>query len=399
MQLLGVTLWDGLEERGVCDLTWNGDSLERVAPSDRSESRGLAVIPGLIDTHVHILFGPAGVKTADPTMWRLTTPRSEQTLHGSAHAIGALQGGVTTLRDMAGGRAQFALSRALRDRVVKGPRLLVHGMVGMTAGHNDMFTPPSIRHRSNVADGATACRTLVRQHARAGAHGIKIATSGGVLSLSGDALGWRNYTDEEIAAIVDEAHALDLPVGAHAHTERGVQVALDHGVDSIEHGSMITEPQAREAASRGVTIAPTLSLHDMVLNHSSSLTPDQRQKASEVVSKRTVCLRAAAEAGVEFVLGTDADGVYTPFDGAMAEMRLMESTLGLTPEQVLISATSRAARAIRMEGLLGKLTAGYAADFVVLKGAPWRVISDLRQENIVAVVSHGEVVVGRLPDD
>jgi imidazolonepropionase-like amidohydrolase len=394
--LRGITVWDGDELRGPSDVTWDGRLITEVRPSSGTVAEGLAVIPGLIDTHVHTMFGPASGAPEDPVAWRLRATDAERVLHAAAHAVRAFRGGVTTLRDMAGDASHMIVSQAFESDLLTGPRLFVCGMVGVTGGHNDSFTPSTVRPRRNVADGPYACRALVREHARSGVHGIKVATGGGVLS-SGSSLDWRNYTPEEIEAIVDEAHSLGLPVAAHAHTEKSIQIALDAGVDSIEHASMVTDSQARQIASNNLTIAPTLGLIDKIVNGEVSVEPEKRRKATELAAGRERRLREAAEAGVSFVLGTDADGFFTPFDEAMNEVQRMHRILGLSPEQALRSATSRAAHAVRKGDTLGRVAEGYAADFVVLKGRPWEDINELATSNIVAVVSRGAVVVGELP--
>jgi imidazolonepropionase-like amidohydrolase len=246
MLLDGIDIWDGRRAPGPSRIRWEGDRIVEVAPVPASSWPELSVIPGLVDTHVHLI-GHAGPGSSDFLTWPLTTTRGEQVLHGVAHAQRALRGGVTTLRDLAGDEAQIAIGRVFAQGVLPGPRVVVHSVVGMTAGHNDLFTPPAVAARKPTADGPDECRRLVRTWARAGADGIKIATSGGVLS-TGDRNSWRNYTRAEIRAVLDEAHALSLPVAAHAHSVEGIQVALEEGVDSIEHATLITAEQADAVA-------------------------------------------------------------------------------------------------------------------------------------------------------
>lgn len=132
--------------------------------------------------------------------------------------------------------------------MVAGPRLLAYGPVGMTAGHGDLFTPPMLKERPPVADGPVECRRLVRQWVRAGALGIKVYTSGGILSV-GDHVGWRNHTVEELVATLDEAHALGRPGAAHTHTTEGLTMALAAGVDSIEHGRASPQSTTRRCST------------------------------------------------------------------------------------------------------------------------------------------------------
>jgi len=294
---LALDVWDGARHLGASRVHLSriaGDAVvDSIEPDAAVSSRSsLSLIPGLIDTHVH-LAGYAGDGHPDFLSWPLVTRPEEQVLHALANARTALAAGVTTLRDLSADEVQFSLRRALDGGVVEGPRLQAYGMVGMTAGHADMFIPPAFPLRKPTADGPDACRALVRHWARAGADGIKIATSGGVLSV-GDKSAWRNYTRAEIAAIVDEAHALGMRVAAHAHTAEGIQIALAEGVDSIEHGTLITGEQAVAAVSAGVTVAPTLLINDVIAAGGAGASPEQAQKAAELVGRRDALLRAAA---------------------------------------------------------------------------------------------------------
>ncbi len=342
---------------------------------------------------MHLIGESTGARV-DFLTWPLTTRAEERVLHGLANARQALAAGITTLRDLAADDVQFSLRRALDAGVVPGPRLLAHGMVGMTGGHADLFTPPAIVERPPVADGPDACRRLVRHWGRAGADGIKIATSGGVLSV-GDRPSWRGYTRDEIAAIIDEAHALGMRVAAHAHSEAGIEVAIVEGVDSIEHGTLITSDQAVRAAAAGVTVAPTLLINDRIAQGRGAST-EQTGKARELVAQRDERLRAAAGLGVDFVLGTDANGFHVRLGEQAAELRRMAQVLGWSPERTLAAATSRAADAIGRPDL-GRLAPGAKADLLIVAGRPWEDLDALRPERMVAVICRGEVVAGALP--
>ncbi|MCU1473886.1 amidohydrolase family protein [Amnibacterium sp.] len=192
-RIAGVELWDGERVRGPVELRLRAVGADAVVDAvEPAPTARCAAIPGLIDTHVHLIGQSTGA-AVDFLTWPLVTRPEERVLHGLANARAALAGGVTTLRDLAADDMQFSLRRALDAGVVPGPRLLAYGMVGMTAGHADLVTPAAIANRPPVADGPDECRRLVRHWARAGADGIKIATSGGVLSV-GDRAAWRNHT-------------------------------------------------------------------------------------------------------------------------------------------------------------------------------------------------------------
>jgi imidazolonepropionase-like amidohydrolase len=395
--LRGIPVFDGFEPLGPCDVEWQGDQVVRVEPGVRPGPWGdLCLLPGLIDTHVHLL-GYAGTEPVDYLTWHLVTPLSERVLHGASHAQRAFKAGVTTLRDMAGGEGQISLRRAFEMDLLCGPRLKVHGLVGMTGGHGDLFTPPFAPVREPTADGPDACRRLVRTFARMGADGIKITTSGGVLS-TGDRSEWRNYTPAEIEAIVDEAHALGMPVAAHAHTPQGIQAALDAGVDSLEHATLLTSEQARVCAQRGLPVAPTLLILRRIVEGKGTAPAESRRKAEALYAQRHDRLREARRLGVRLVLGTDANGVHMPFGLEMDEVQEMARELDLSPVEALRAATAYAAQAVGEGHRLGRVARGYAADLLVMQGRPWEELRHLSPQNLKAVVAKGRVVHGSLEE-
>ncbi|WP_327091760.1 amidohydrolase family protein [Nonomuraea sp. NBC_01738] len=393
MRLDGIPLWDGTEYRGPVDISWEPDRVGDIRPATQRHDE-LCVLPGLVDTHVHLIGYAGHGPMPDFATWPLTTTRDEQVLHGVAHAQRAMRHGVTTLRDLAGDEAQIGLRRAFDTGVLPGPRIRVHGVVGMTAGHNDLFVPPAVPARKPTADGPDECRKLVRIWARAGMDGIKLTTSGGVLSI-GDKNGWRNYTRDEIRAVVDEAHALGMLVASHAHSEEGIRVAVEEGVDSIEHGTLLPADLAETLAGRGTPVAPTLLINEAIAEGRVPVSAEAMDKAAELVARRNVLLAEAARAGVRFVLGTDANGHHVQFGDQLAEVVHMTRILGMSPEAALRAATSDAADAIGMP--VGRLSPGAPADLIVLRGRPWERIEDLATGNIVAVVSRGRLVAGELP--
>lgn len=397
-RISGLALWDGDADRGTSTLEWTGDRIDSVTPSEASTSADAAeysIIPGLIDTHVH-LDSSAGAAPGDWMTWPLITPASERSLHVLAHARRAAAAGVTTLRDLAGSEVQLSAARALDAGLIPGPRVLVHGPVGMTAGHGDLFVPPHYPHRAPVADSPDECRKLVREWARQGVDGIKIFTSGGVLSI-GDKVGWRNQTPQEIAATVDEAHALGMLVAAHTHTADGVDIALEFEVDSIEHGTGILERHWDTLLERNIPVAPTLLINDAIAQRRIAVSDDAAEKGQAVVAERDANFVGAAAAGIRFVLGTDANGIFVRFGDQLEELRLMRSAFGWSAERALKAGTSDAADAIRLTTRTGRLQTGLGADFIVVRGRPWEDLDVLTSENIVAVVARGELVAGSIP--
>ena len=396
--LAAVQVWDGETDRGVCTLSWRDGRIVAIEPTPEVTAE-FSVIPGLIDTHVHLLGFAGGrdrVRGFDTFTWPLVTRREEQVLHAAAHCQRALHAGVTTLRDLAADEAQAGLARVFDAGILPGPRLLASGPVGMTAGHLDLFTPRAVTDRPPTADSPDACRKLVRHWARAGLTGIKIYTSGGVLSI-GDAVGWRNHTRAEIAATVDEAHALSMTVAAHTHSAPGIDIALAERVDSIEHGTAITPEQADRVAAAGITVAPTLLINDMIARAEVPVSDEARTIAAELMPTRDTGLRAAAERGVQFVLGTDANGYFLEFGDQWRELRRMAEVLGYSAAQALRAGTSAAARALRLDSVTGMLRPGLAADLVVMRGRPWAQVADLDVAGVVGVVARGAPVPTAAP--
>jgi imidazolonepropionase-like amidohydrolase len=395
--LAAVAVWDGLADIGTRSLSWSSGVFSVFG--DASGAAEYSVIPGLVDTHVHLLGyagGRANAKGFDTFTWPLVTIREEQTLHATANAQRAMRFGVTTLRDLGADESQAAIARVFESGILPGPRLLASGPVGMTAGHLDLFTPRAVADRPPTADSPDACRALVRRWARAGLTGIKTYTSGGVLSM-GDKVAWRNHTRAEIAATVDEAHALGMLVACHTHSAEGIQIALDEGMDSIEHGTGMTPEQADVLAERGVPVAPTLLINDMIARAEVPVSAEAQSIAAALVSVRDSRLREAADAGVRFVLGTDANGYFLEFGDQWRELGRMTEVLGYSPARALRAATSDAAAAVGLGASVGRISVGFGADFLLMKGRPWEDAAMLTADNIVAVVCRGQVVAGTLP--
>ncbi|MCA0295540.1 MAG: amidohydrolase family protein [Actinobacteria bacterium] len=387
---LVAEVFDGERVRGLCRVRWRDGVIEEVAelaPDQAPDGPRRYLVPGLVDTHVHLLgFAGADKTRVDGFTWPLVTTREEQTLHVAANCRQALRRGVTTLRELSGDRVQVAVARAFDAGLLPGPRVLVGGPVGMTAGHGDLFTPPAVADRPPVADSPDECRKLVRTWARDGLHAIKIYTSGGVLSI-GDQVGWRNQTRAELAATVDEAHALGMPVACHAHSAEGIAIALELGVDSLEHASQLTPAQADELAARGIPVAPTLLINDLIAAGRFGSSPEATAIAAELVTSRDERFADAARRGVDFVLGTDASGYFVRHGEQSLELQAMSRVFGWDAVRTLAAATSRAAAAIGLGERVGRVAVGLAADFVVTDAAPWE---DLRVlDGDLEVVSRG----------
>ncbi len=375
-----------------------GPSASINLPSDLTihNVSGMTVLPGLIDGHVH-LRSFAGRGHQDVHLWNVLTFIEEQTVHCAANAITAMESGVTSVRDMAGGRPEIAVRHVMEQGILPGARIVVCGFVGMTAGHGDMFVPPIMEQRMwPPADGIDACRKLIREYARDGADFIKLCTSGGVLSI-GDKSEWRNYTMEETRAIVDEAHALGKPVAAHAHTRDGIHQALVAGVDTLEHGTHLDDELIEMMLERNTWLCPTLAIGDFILTHGEErgVPAESLAKSRETDGHRQESMRKAYTAGVRIFMGTDSCNTMA-FGGHARELQLMHERIGMTAMETIVASTSAAANAIGLGDITGSLSMGKMADMLVVDGDP---LSDLRilqeRSKLLGVIKEGSVLVDR----
>lgn len=359
---------------------------------------GKTLMPGLVDAHVHTLAN-AGPSTSDLQSWQYRTPYGEQTVHGIKNLVTALEAGVSTVRDMAGGAPEAAMKRGVQEVGLPTARMVSCGMVGMTGGHADMFFPGLSQRRPwPTADGRDECRKAVRAYARMGHDQIKICTSAGVLS-QGDKEGWRNYTDEEIATITDEAHALGMRVSSHAHSQDGIERALRNGVDTIEHASDLTPQLIDLLLETGAIICPTLSIMNFMLSHGPArgVTPDSMSKAASVHSRHVEGIQAAFQAGVPIAGGTDSC-ITMPFGDHARELELLVEHVGMSSHQALTAMTQTSAEVCGLGDEIGSLAPGKLADFLIVDGNPLADVSILQDKSrILSVWKDGKERVSRWP--
>lgn len=344
------------------------------------------VMPGLIDTHVHLMSIPGNA------YWRdAVDPDDYMTLIGARNALTTLRAGFTTVRDLgSGGTTGFSLKRAIDEGVIPGPRVLVSGApLSTIGGHGDVagFRPEvmAVLDGHNTCTGAEQCAARVRELARAGADVIKFHATGGVLSQGDRHLG-QSFTDEEMRAIVSTAHALDLKVAAHAHADEGIAAAVRAGVDSIEHGTFASPATIQLMRQRGTTLVPTLMAfvgirERLGRNIYTPIVENKVRMTLEVVGRTA---RLAHEAGVPVVFGTDA-GVYDHGRNAGEFTELVERA-GMTPAEAVAAATTGAAHLLGLDSEVGRIAPGYSADLIAVDGDP---LTDVR------VLSHVGFVMVR----
>jgi imidazolonepropionase-like amidohydrolase len=335
------------------------------------------VLPGLIDTHTHI--------TSDPTTppyyhYGISLPR--QALIGVRFARDTLLSGVTTVRNVgAPGYTDIALRDAINAGDVIGPRILASGpALGITGGHCDgnMLAPEFAERAEGVADGPVGVRAMVRKNVKYGADVIKYCGTGGVFS-KGTRVGAQQYTPEEVAAIVDEAHMHGRRVAVHAHGANGIKVALRAGVDTIEHASLIDDEGLRLAREKGAF----LSMDIYNTEYTQSEGPKRGEleeflrKDREVAQAQRDNFRKAVQMGIRLTMGTDT-GVH-PHRDAPKQLATMVD-YGMTPLQAIQAATWVGAQALGIDAEVGQIAPGYAADIIAVSGDPLaevRVLSEV----------------------
>ncbi|MCC2639704.1 MAG: putative Imidazolonepropionase [Nitrospira sp.] len=353
----------------------------------RIDGRGLTVLPGLIDCHVHFCLGAEADVVAS-----LEKESSSVTLLKAAElARRTLRAGFTTVRDVGfRDHAVFALKQAIEAGMTPGPRILAAGLaICMPGGH--------ARFIGREAAGVEAVRAAVQDQLAAGAEVIKVIASGGVLT-PGTSPDEAQMTIEELAAAVQIAMTQGRHVAAHAHGATGMKNALRAGVHSIEHATLMDDEAAEMMGRRGVYMVPTLSaLATTAACPAGCGIPDSaRSKARNMVKQHEKSFRAAVRRAVPIAFGTDAG---TPFNhhGENAQELERMVALGMTPMEAIMTGTSAAARLLGLEHDIGTIEAGKQADLLFIEGNPMRNIALLlKQDRIAGVMQRGRFVAGAL---
>lgn len=354
----------------------------------------VTLLPGLIDSHVH-LTDQSGENYYLNYFQSLMRQPAEQALLATTFARKTIDAGFTTVRNVgASDYIDVGLRNAINNGWVVGPRMLVavHA-ISATGGHGDgdPIPPskgiPSLGPIDGVCNGPAECRAAVRYQIKYGADVIKFMPSGGVLSLS-DPVDAPELSQEEMNAIVEEAHHWGRKVAAHCHGDAAAKMAVMAGVDSIEHGSFIKPETLALMRDKGVYLVPTLMAGDWLMARLDKLPPAIAAKAKSAMAARDVMFRAALKTGVKIAFGTDA-AVY-PHGLNGREFALLTG-LGMSPAAALHSATTVAAALLGIDDR-ATLTAGKLADIIAVPGNP---LDDIKvMERVTFVMKDGVVVKG-----
>jgi imidazolonepropionase-like amidohydrolase len=365
------TVTDGAVVIGEDALDWVGPTEAlptEYAALPRTDYPGSTIMPGLIDSHVHLAFdggpNPAG---------RMRSETDEQQLVLMLHSARDLLGvGVTTARDL-GARAYLdvVVRDAIAAGLARGPRMVVATRpITVTGGHCWFM--------GGEADSDDELRRMVRTHHKHGADLIKVMSTGGFMT-TGSAPWYAQFTRAQLAVIVEEAGRVDKPVAAHAHGIEGIHRAVEAGVTTLEHCSFVTEtnerrfdePLAARIAERGIYVCPTINVN----------APYVAELTGIVVGEH---LKAMHEMGVRLIAGTDAGIDNTPHHQYVGGLEYL-MTLGFRAADVLAMATTEAAAALGVDAITGRLASGFDADVIVVDGDPTTDIAALgKLQRVVA---------------
>ena len=356
---------------------------------------GDTVLPGLIDCHDHIT---ATWHAGDPIRLAVTRTDDDDAIEATVSARNTLLAGFTTIRDVGASTPVIvALKRAVNAGVVPGPRMWVSGApISPTGGHGDPANglDPELEHPhwdDSIVDSPEAARRVVRTLRREGADLIKILPSGGVMSI-GDDPKLQLMADDEIKAVIDTAHALNMKVAAHAHGEVAINHTIQLGVDSIEHGSYADAASYALFKSHGTYLVPTMlvgaKVYQRAKEHPEQLNPSTAEKALVIGPLLKQNLHDAYAAGVKIAFGTDTFGLSQHGENAQ-EFAIMVSA-GMTPMDAIWAATHNAADLIGDLPDIGAVAPGHYADIVAVSADPLKDITTL--EHVQFVMKGGRVV-------
>ncbi|MCE4624177.1 MAG: amidohydrolase family protein [Caldisphaeraceae archaeon] len=362
------------------------------------DCKGMVLMPGLIDAHLHVLGMRSGKIEEE-----LTTPIGVFFAR-AVNDLGALiDAGFTSVVD-AGGIIALHLKQAVNEGEVRGPRVFSAGLpLSQTFGHGDTHylplewvdyrkTKKIVPFSSLICDGEDDCRRAARYSLREGGDFIKVMASGGVLSQR-DRPENRGFTLKELKAIVDEASASGTFVHAHAEGKVGIVNSAEAGVKVIAHAVYADEEAAEKVKEKGSLVVPTLSIVQRIIEDGEKLgIPDYGlKKASEVYERHIEAIKTIHRIGINIATGSDFDGGIGKMGNNALELKLLVEKVGLTPKDAIKAATINASKATGQE--LGRIERGLPADLILVEGNPLESVGLLLDnKNIKLVIKGGDIV-------
>jgi len=346
----------------------------------------MTILPGLMDAHVH-LTGNTDLKGHEG----ISESSYLATVYGVKNAKQTLMAGFTTVRNVgASNYSDVALRDGIDQKAILGPTLLVSGPpLGITGGHCDSnILPAEYEYKAQgVADGPWEVRRKVRENKKYGADLIKYCATGGVMS-KGTNVNNRQYTLDEMKAIVDEAHTLGMKVAAHAHGLEGIRMAIEAGVDSVEHSSLIDQETINLAIAKGVFLAMDIYVSDYILGEGAKNgIPEYSLNKERIVGKRQrENFKMAVESGAKMVFGTDA-GIFPHGKNAKQFKYMVE--WGMKPIEAIQASTINTAELFGKTNI-GEIKETFDADLIGVKGNPLKDITLL--ENVGFIMKEGQVI-------
>jgi imidazolonepropionase-like amidohydrolase len=385
------------EPRGGYEVLVEGDTIKEVSSKPIKAAKAQVVdcgkrtlMPGLIDCHVHVFLVEVNIRNLEHVPLTLLTARSADLMKGM------IDRGFTTVRDTGG--ADWGLKEATDKWLLPGPRLFIAGKaLGPTGGHSDprrrtehgtrCHCCDAMHFAMGLADGTSEVRKAVREEMRQGADQIKIMMSGGVASPY-DPLDSLQFSVEEVAAAVEEAHAFGRYVCAHAYTPESMTRAAHAGVRTIEHGNLIDEPTAALMASKGMYLIANLVTYYEMRKRAAEfgMSSDMLAKNELVIDGGLRSLEICKRAGVPVAYGTDLLG---QLQTEQSREFIIRSEVQ-RPIEVIRAATLIGAEIVRQVGKLGCLKPGAFADLLVIDGNPLKDLEVLQEQGkYLAVIMKG----------
>ena len=389
-------LIDGRGGKPVRDaiLLLEGERFAAVGPADKIaipdgaevvDASARTAMPGLIDTHVHIMSTSASLEQ------RLFTPKAVAYFRAAQNLERTLRAGFTTVRDAGG--ADAGLRQALEMGLISGPRLVVSGTIGQTGGLAELRYPSGAQIVNEdswrVCDGVDEVRKTVRRVLREDVDFVKIFATGGVIAPQGSPF-IAEWSPDELDVIVQEAARHGAGVMAHAEGNAGIKHALRAGVTSVEHGDVLDEEAIDLFLATGTYLVPTFHIVRLLSERedNAGISDASKRKMKRLEREMQGCFRHACEAGVKVALGTDA--VLAEMHGTnAAELPLMMELGGLSAMDAIVAGTKNAARCCRLGDQIGTLEAGKLADVLLVDGDPLADVTVLQDPQRITVYKEG----------